>query len=417
MKKIKTPHNGFKRCSLLLILATFVSCSFVSLFPSTLYAQSTTCPLGQVFGADGTCKAIGAPSPPPATSASLNLDGAPISQQNDRTIAEAINKCLQKYNKGKNIRRIPGHVIVTGGGTKDNVKNEVSKEQLEDFDIFESGTDVEVAVGYELVPGDGTAQCKSLSFERGLGFIDMTVAQFRNQLYADQGNGKYKLKKGALDAIRLDVRSSLKTNLNAVGPKEKDRRVLIALGECVEISSSPKSTKNNVTRIPGTQASIISSPDEKIDLGDGKTYQYKKDRDKDTHIPMGYDLQADGSYSCQTLINLGKAALARSQENRDIFAGKLEKEEGTDSTSDEETNCEGKVGSLGWILCPFINGMSEANDWLFGSMLEPLLKNVPVGNSPEDAAYIAWQSFRVLGNVFLVACLLAIVFAQVRTPK
>ncbi len=90
---------------------------------------------------------------------------------------------------------------------------------------------------------------------------------------------------------------------------------------------------------------------------------------------------------------------------------------GEDTTPKETADCESATGSgLSWILCLLIEGASEANDTIF-SIIQPLLKNVPVGNSPEDSGYIAWQSFRVLGNVFLVGCLLAIVFAQVRTPK
>ncbi len=87
-------------------------------------------------------------------------------------------------------------------------------------------------------------------------------------------------------------------------------------------------------------------------------------------------------------------------------------------TPGSNTDCDTLDGGpLQWILCPIINLGANGTDYIFNQMIKPLLTDVPVGNSPEDRGYQAWQSFRVLGNVFLVGCLLAIVFAQVRTPK
>ncbi len=142
---------------------------------------------------------------------------------------------------------------------------------------------------------------------------------------------------------------------------------------------------------------------------DGKTVEAVcgsiKDKGVKTACEAGHtealkDCQVDATDACKT---------AQKKLTEDLAK--------IDSTPKETADCESATSSgMSWILCLLIEGASEANDTIF-SMIQPLLKNVPVGNSPEDSGYIAWQSFRVLGNVFLVGCLLAIVFAQVRTPK
>jgi hypothetical protein len=82
------------------------------------------------------------------------------------------------------------------------------------------------------------------------------------------------------------------------------------------------------------------------------------------------------------------------------------------ASQDDQPNCQNTGSPLGVVICPFIEGVAGASDWIYSTFIEALLTNVPIGNSPSDPAFTAWQSFRILGNIILVGALLAMVFAQ-----
>lgn len=76
-----------------------------------------------------------------------------------------------------------------------------------------------------------------------------------------------------------------------------------------------------------------------------------------------------------------------------------------------QANCINFGSLLGVFICPLIDGLAGVSDWVF-SFLDTMLNNVPIGLSPDDPGFRAWQTFRILGNVVLVGALLAMVFAQ-----
>jgi hypothetical protein len=82
------------------------------------------------------------------------------------------------------------------------------------------------------------------------------------------------------------------------------------------------------------------------------------------------------------------------------------------SGGDAQPNCINSGSALGVFLCPIIDGLSGVSDWVFSTLIEGMLTNVPIGTSPDDKGYQAWQAFRLLGNIVLVGALLAMVFAQ-----
>lgn len=80
----------------------------------------------------------------------------------------------------------------------------------------------------------------------------------------------------------------------------------------------------------------------------------------------------------------------------------------------DEDNCESSGFSLSWIICPVIEAGYSATDFLFNRLVRPLLEDVPVSTDPKDSTYIAWKSFRTLGNIVLVGTLVAVVYAQIK---
>jgi hypothetical protein len=86
------------------------------------------------------------------------------------------------------------------------------------------------------------------------------------------------------------------------------------------------------------------------------------------------------------------------------------------SAGDEEqgVECEKGAGVLGWILCPVITNGIEFTNTVYGEFIEPLLENVPISTDPSDGSYKAWQQFRLIGNLMLVATMLAVVYSQLK---
>lgn len=87
---------------------------------------------------------------------------------------------------------------------------------------------------------------------------------------------------------------------------------------------------------------------------------------------------------------------------------------GSNLNGDNQPNCENTGNAMSFVVCPFIDGIANTSDWIFDSVVEPLLKNVPVGTAPDDPGYKAWQGFRIIGNVFLIGALLSVVYYQAK---
>ncbi|MDO8265586.1 MAG: hypothetical protein Q7T41_01430, partial [Candidatus Saccharibacteria bacterium] len=77
---------------------------------------------------------------------------------------------------------------------------------------------------------------------------------------------------------------------------------------------------------------------------------------------------------------------------------------------DTQPSCEGS-DAMGWLLCPFIEGIYYVSDAIFTHFIIPFLIVEPV-NTNEGPVYAIWSSFRTIGNILLVFGLLFIVFGQ-----
>ena len=84
----------------------------------------------------------------------------------------------------------------------------------------------------------------------------------------------------------------------------------------------------------------------------------------------------------------------------------------TSGNAQDQVNCDANESPLSWIACPLIDAGAGMTDYIFNNFVQPLLENVPISADNRDGAFIAWQTFRVLGNAILVGALLIMVFAQ-----
>lgn len=84
------------------------------------------------------------------------------------------------------------------------------------------------------------------------------------------------------------------------------------------------------------------------------------------------------------------------------------------NTKDDTITCETSGSTLGWILCPIINGSLGGAQSLFKHFVEPALMEAPLSTdtSTVNPVMTIWKSFRTLGNIVLIFALLFVVFGQ-----
>ncbi|MDB5168787.1 MAG: hypothetical protein JWO41_143 [Candidatus Saccharibacteria bacterium] len=79
-------------------------------------------------------------------------------------------------------------------------------------------------------------------------------------------------------------------------------------------------------------------------------------------------------------------------------------------------SCEAHGTNLSWILCPIIDIASHAIQSIYNNMIQPLLvtKAIDITNNPADPTHTfqIWSNFRLIGDIFLVAALIIVVYAQ-----
>lgn len=304
-------------------------------------------------------------------------DALPISEQQARTQLYAIGFCL----------------------TERGVLPNPTREQLNDHNIFLSNA--QVAVGHEIDAADGTRECKSMNFDAALKFVGLTwddtfVAMYEND------NGNFTLKNDAVanldNKLKTARESKRQSAADATGPKEKNRRVLVSLSRCIQQISDSK----------------IGD----VDLGDGKKYEFRKDKDGGDRISTGHDLNPRGSYECDTLINLGKTAIKDLPEgttlnevfnNPKLLAGGDSSVEAADD-NEAGTNCQG--GAMGWLFCPLIQAMASTVQ-LAANLIDELMQvRFLAQEGPSSQIETAWRAFLSVANIALVIAFMFIIFSQ-----
>jgi hypothetical protein len=118
--------------------------------------------------------------------------------------------------------------------------------------------------------------------------------------------------------------------------------------------------------------------------------------------------------ACQKIINdIGTTPATNPGDGRSTTGGAP----GSNSTT-SNPDCDMTFNSpLSWIICPVVDLGANFTDWVYDNFVRGLLEEVPIKADAEDGGYRAWQQFRILGNVLLIASMLAIVYAQVRGDR
>jgi len=83
----------------------------------------------------------------------------------------------------------------------------------------------------------------------------------------------------------------------------------------------------------------------------------------------------------------------------------------------EEIQCEASAFTIAWVMCAAVEFGANFVNWFFKEFLTPLLENIPVSTDPRTGSFNAWQAFRVIANILLIASMFAVVYAQARGEK
>ena len=84
----------------------------------------------------------------------------------------------------------------------------------------------------------------------------------------------------------------------------------------------------------------------------------------------------------------------------------------TDLDSDARVDrCKKSMGSLGWIVCPFMEKISEAVDWLY-EKIEGILTIKPIEAKDGTPIYEIWKWCLTVANVVFIIFLLIVIYSQ-----
>lgn len=95
--------------------------------------------------------------------------------------------------------------------------------------------------------------------------------------------------------------------------------------------------------------------------------------------------------------------------NKKDVANPATNQDGTGNNS--PPGCEASGINLSWIVCPIIDAVSATADFIFNSLIVPLLQT-NLNINPNKPIYQVWSSFRNIANVLLIIFLLIAVYAQ-----
>lgn len=92
---------------------------------------------------------------------------------------------------------------------------------------------------------------------------------------------------------------------------------------------------------------------------------------------------------------------------------------GTSTTDNNEDGklskgdaCKISLGALGWVVCPVMNKISEAVDWLYGKIEDILIIN-PITTQDGSPIYEIWKYCLGVTNVVFIIFFLVVIYSQI----
>lgn len=324
------------------------------------------------------------------------------SAQQDRTILIAFYRCLDPRND-PHIKDMdaPDSISKSAVAFSSTVTADVQHSDSMNSALPDNTFSGNAAVGYEIDSTDGNAGCDGISITRAMRAIGKNKEWFWGQIY-DFKNGLdrsgtlvYPARTITLEHLLNAIKVEMSKHDLSVGEDEKQRRLATAFWICAQPAPDP--------------------PDKPTVTFGGKKYE-ARDGAPDK-VSVGYDMESsDGKFACDTLLHWGN----KSEMAQALAANPAGSTPGSPGAAggaggdDETQSCTGEGLSLGWILCPVVEAVSNFGNYVFSNYIQPMMENNPISLKPDDPFYKSWQGFRFLGNILLIGSLLAVVYSQTR---
>ena len=168
----------------------------------------------------------------------------------------------------------------------------------------------------------------------------------------------------------------------------------------------------------------------KLKTTDGTFKQCKVDFGGKSPSSISVNTQKYGVYPYISSINMlnvlewfngaNEAALTDIEDSLVPADGTIEPEEETqeegEASADGSVDCQssGAAGSLGWIICPILDWMTNASEYMYNTWIKNLLSISPqLFNNGEDGTRGAWTTFQSFSNIIFVIILLVVIISQI----
>jgi hypothetical protein len=268
--------------------------------------------------------------------------------------------------------------------------------------FYKSGTTI--TVGYVADPENGQRTCgtpkNAEDWFRYIGYKNFN--DFRDENYKVENDYRLELKED-----RDTVIAMLRDKIKKAKPSLSDAQKYFNFFKSFEKCSKGPMNKNDIS---GSTIKIENFV--KIDGTEVKP-AYFKDEKGDDQIPVGHNSGAnakDGRLVCK---NIAKQLEKYSAAYKEWATNPANTEDTsiatTGSTAEEDESCEAQSGVTGWILCPVIEMVGTALNWI-DTQLQRLL-TVDRDKYTSGELYTAWSRFRNIGLTILIAAMLLMVIS------
>lgn len=128
----------------------------------------------------------------------------------------------------------------------------------------------------------------------------------------------------------------------------------------------------------------------------------------DTPVPATVQTDEESSATTENTENTGNQTNTENTENTDNSEGTTVNNSSSDVAAG---SCKSSLGAIGWIICPVIEKVSDAVDWLYGK-IEDILQIDPIPAEDGSPIYEIWKYCLGVTNVIFIIFFLIVIYSQ-----
>ena len=130
-----------------------------------------------------------------------------------------------------------------------------------------------------------------------------------------------------------------------------------------------------------------------------------------TPTPVTVQTNNDSNETSENADNTNNSENTESQTNSENTKNTSSSGSNSNSTEIAAGSCKSSLGTIGWIVCPVIEKVSDAVDWLYGKIEEILLID-PIPAEDGSPIYEIWKYCLGVTNVVFIIFMLIVIYSQ-----